>query len=81
MKSTSDRNPSGRASRSGRTRRNSSTMPPAASTAITLRMSRVRRAGKTFTSSSVIALPITVGTMRNGTNVADHDAAGRASPP
>ena len=69
-KSTSERNPSGRASRSGRTRRNSRTMPPAASTAMTLRMSRVRRAGKTFTSTSVIALPITAGMMRNGTKTA-----------
>ena len=53
--------------------RNSSTMPPAASTAMTLRMSRVRRAGNMFTSSSVIALPITAGMMRNGTNTAEHD--------
>ena len=57
-KSTSDLNFSGLASCSGRTSRNSSTMPAAAATATTLRMSRVRRAGKTFTSTSVIALPI-----------------------
>ena len=48
-------------------------MPPAASTEITLRMSRVRRAGKRFTSSSVTALPITVGMMRNGRNAVEHD--------
>jgi hypothetical protein len=66
MNSTSDRKPSGRANCSGRTRRNRITTPPAASTAITLRMSRVRRAGNTFTSSSVSAAPITLGMRRNG---------------
>ena len=53
-KSTSDLNFSGLASCSGRTSRKSRTMPAAAGTATTLRMSRVRRAGKTFTSTSVI---------------------------
>ena len=40
------------------------TTPPAANTPMTLRMSRVRRAGKTFTRISVIALPITVAASR-----------------
>ena len=44
-------------------------MPPAVSTAMTLRMSRVRRAGKMFTRSSVVALPSTDGMTRNGTIV------------
>ena len=44
-------------------------------------MSRVRRAGKTFTSISVIALPITAGMTRNGMKRGDDDAAGTASPP
>jgi hypothetical protein len=61
MKSTSERKPSGRANRSGRTTRNRTTIPAAVRTAITLRMSRVLRAGKTVTRISVIALPITVG--------------------
>jgi len=43
-------------------------MPPAVITAITLRMSRVRRAGKMFTSSSVVALPSTDGITRKGTS-------------
>jgi hypothetical protein len=60
--------------------RKSSTMPPAASTAMTLRMSRVRLAGKMFTSSSVTALPITAGTMRKGTNT-PITSRGKSHPP
>jgi len=66
MNSTRDRNPSGRASLSGRTSRNSNTTPAAARIAMTLRMSRVLRAGKMFTSTSVTALPIAAGMKRNG---------------
>ena len=73
--------PRGAPAAPGRTSRNSSTMPPAASTAITLRMSRVRRAGKTFTSSSVIADPITAGMTRNGRNTREAHDAGTTSHP
>ncbi len=66
MNSTSERNPSGRASLSGRTSRNSSTTPAAARIAMTLRMSRVLRAGKMFTNRSVTALPSAAGMNRNG---------------
>ena len=66
MNSTSERKPSGLASCSGLMSRNSRTTPPAARTAITLRMSFVRRAGNRLTSNSVIAEPITVGSRRNG---------------
>ncbi len=70
MNSTSERNPSGRASLSGRTRRNNSTTPAAASTAMTLRMSRVRRAGKMLTRMSVTELPIAPGMKRKGSTAA-----------
>ena len=79
-KSTSDRNPSGRASRSGRTSRKSSTMPPAVSTEMTLRMSRVRRAGNTFTRISVSELPMTAGITRNGMKTAI-EMRGNQMPP
>ena len=55
-------------------------MPPAASTAMTLRMSRVRRAGNTFTRMSVIALPMTAGTTRKGRNTAI-TSSGKTKPP
>ena len=70
MNSTSERNPSGRASLSGRIKRKISTTPAAARTAITLRMSRVRRAGKMLTRRSVIALPMADGMKRKGTTAA-----------
>jgi hypothetical protein len=60
--------------------RNSRTSPPAARTAITLRMSRVRRAGNTRTSRSVTALPTTAGISRKGMKVAIA-TSGNDSPP
>ncbi len=77
MKSSRLRNPSGRASRSGRMIRNSSTTPPAAPIAITERRSRVRRAGKTFTRIRVMLLPTTAGSANRGTTTA---AAKRPNP-
>ena len=56
-------------------------MPAAAATATTLRMSRVRRAGKTFTSTSVMALPITAGITRNGRNTAAANSPNVHPPP
>ncbi len=70
MNSTSERNPSGRANLSGLTRRKTSTTPAAARTAITLRMSRVRRAGKMLTNRSVTAVPIAAGMIRKGATAA-----------
>src|SRR6266550_4604019 len=66
-KSSRLRNPSGRASCSGRMTRKRRITPPAAPNAMIDNRSRVRRAGKMFTSTSVTA--------QHGTLV--HDAVGR----
>src|ERR1044071_6913949 len=56
-KSSRLRNPSGRASCSGRISRKSKITPPAAPSAMMDKRSRVRRAGKTFTRINVTAEP------------------------
>ena len=66
MKSSRLRKPSGRARRSGRIRRNNRTTPPAAPSAMMESRSRVRRAGKMFTRTSVIAVPTTAGRSSSG---------------
>lgn len=55
-------------------------MPPAASTAITERISRVRRAGNTFTVISVTALPTTAG-MTNIGSITASATSGNSRPP
>ena len=62
--------PSGRASCSGREARSITTSPATASAVITLSRSRVRRAGNTFTRSSVTADPAAAGISRNGATAA-----------
>jgi hypothetical protein len=47
--------------------RSRTTRLPANSRPISIRMSRARRAGKMFTSSSVIAVPSATGMTTNGT--------------
>ena len=55
-----------RSSCSGWIIRSSSTRLPANSSPMSIRMSRARRAGKMFTSSSVTAVPIAIGMITNG---------------
>ncbi len=69
-KSTRSRNSSGRTRRSGRRNRKSATTPAAEKSATRASRSRVRRAGKTFTSRRVSAVPVTAGTTRKGSTVA-----------
>jgi hypothetical protein len=71
MKSSRFRKPSGRASCSGRMMRNSRMTPPAAPSAMMESRSRVRRAGNTFTRSSVNADPRTAGRTRSGSSTAN----------
>ena len=59
-----------RISRSGCRNRSSKTMLVANTRPMNIRMSRARRAGKTFTSSSVTAEPSATGITTNGTTVA-----------
>ena len=66
MKSSRLRNPSGETSRSGRISRNSRITTPAAPSATIESRSRVRRAGKMFTSTSVSAEPATAGSTSIG---------------
>ena len=66
-KSSRLRKPSGRASCSGRISRNRRITPPAAPMAMIESRSRVRRAGNTFTRTSVVAEPTTAGKVNNGT--------------
>ncbi|OGU09070.1 MAG: hypothetical protein A2W29_03000 [Gemmatimonadetes bacterium RBG_16_66_8] len=80
MKSSRLLNPSGRASCSGRISRNSKTTPPAAPIATTDNKSRVRRAGNTFTSTSVTALPVTAGITRIGMSAATASRANTTPP-
>ena len=55
--------------RSGWMKRSSSTMLPAKTRPISIRMSRARRAGNTFTSSSVVPVPAATGMTQNGATV------------
>ena len=66
MKSSRLRNPSGDASRSGRISRSKRIRPPAAPSATIESRSRVRRAGKMFTSTRVSAEPATAGSTSSG---------------
>ncbi len=68
-KSTRSWNSSGRIRRSGLKKRKSAITPAAAKRPTSASRSRVRRAGDTFTSIKVTALPMTAGTMRNGKSV------------
>jgi hypothetical protein len=56
--------------RSGRRKRRSSTMAIANRSPMSMRMSRARRAGKTFTSTRVTTEPTAVGIRTKGTTVA-----------
>ena len=79
-KSTRFWNPSGRASCSGPASRTNMARPPTATTVISPRMSRVRRAGKTLTRISVIAEPMTPGMMNKGTSAAAATSTNNGPP-
>jgi hypothetical protein len=64
------RNPSGRASCSGRMSRSNRTTPPTAPTATRVSRSRVVRAGKRFTGTRVRMGPRTAGGTREGSRAA-----------
>jgi hypothetical protein len=49
--------------------RSSSTMLPAKTSPMSIRMSRARRAGNTFTSRSVVPVPAATGMTQNGATV------------
>ena len=80
MNSSRLANPSGWESSSGRINRNSMMSPPAAPSATMESRSRVRRAGKMFTSSSVTADPATAGTTSIGTSVTTAYGANSTPP-
>ena len=80
MKSSRLRNPSGDASRSGRITRSSRIRPPAAPSATIDSRSRVRRAGNTFTSTSVTADPATAGTTSIGNSASTANGANSGPP-